>query len=111
MALDAKAWQEHFNRKGRERIWYALTHHLSQRDGRIAELSTIAHPFDSEGELKSFLEVIDLLRGSRLDPAAATRRRPSLHVIPAELIEVNPHEAISKLFVSQPGRENRSHTK
>ena len=85
-------------REGCENLWYAVTRHLYQVNGRFTKLTTIEYPGQSPGDSQRFLDIVDALRAETARPVASRPSSARFHIIPPELLKLAPQVAVSELL-------------
>ena len=90
-------------RRGKEKLWYALTTRGHQVNGGIADITIIRHPYRDPQHVQEFLDVLATVAGN--PPSYPTKHYSGaeVHVLPVEVSEREPSEVVEELlYLTRP---------
>jgi len=85
-------------RRGQEKLWYALTTRSYQVNGGIADITFIRHPYRDPEHFQEFLDVLATAAGNPPRYPTLQYSGSEVHILPGELSEREPSEVVEELL-------------
>jgi len=90
--------QTSLERRGQEKLWYALTTRGYQVNGGITDITFIRHPYRDPEHFQEFLDVLATVAGNPPRYPTLHYSGAEVHIPPGELSEREPSEVVAELL-------------
>jgi len=90
--------QTFLERRGQEKLWYALTTRGYQVNGGIADITVIRHPHGARQHFQEFLDILATAAGNPPRYPTLHYSGAEVHILPGEVLERDPSEVVEELL-------------